>query len=163
MKTRIIYFELDELCVRISFGTYALMMYYGAQIDTEQNKKLFDATLSEWVYRVVYDLPRENYTSSDDTSHFVVKDIQESIHFIDQNIIPALQNESLDSVLDTFGGKEFFEDKGFYENEEYLRALSIGGEEYDDSREVLVIYFKELRDIFQAALDINIPFETYID
>lgn len=163
MKTRIIYFELNDLCLSISFGTYALMMYYGAQIDAEQNKKLFDATLSEWVYRVVYDLPQEGYISSNDTSHFIANEIQESIHFIEHTMIPALENEQLDSVLDKFGGKEFFEDKGFYENEKYLRALSIGGEEYDDSRTVLAIYFKELRDIFQAALDINIPFETYID
>ena len=163
MKTRTIYFELNDSEVKLSFGTYALMMYYGAQINPEQNKKLFDATLSEWVYRVVYDLPQEGYTSDNDISHFVVKDIQESICFIDRAIIPALQNEPLDSVLDKFGGKEFFEDKVFYESEEYLRALGVGGEEYDDSKGVLQIYFIELRNILQEALDMNIPLETYID
>ncbi|HCN47964.1 MAG TPA: hypothetical protein DIT10_02495 [Chryseobacterium sp.] len=113
MKTRTIYFELNDSEVKLSFGTYALMMYYGAQINPEQNKKLFDATLSEWVYRVVYDLPQEGYTSDNDISHFVVKDIQESICFIDRAIIPALQNEPLDSVLDRFGGKEFLKTKRF--------------------------------------------------
>ncbi|WP_294230080.1 hypothetical protein [uncultured Chryseobacterium sp.] len=163
MRTRKIYFELNDLFVEIDFGTYALMMYYATQIDNQKNKKVFDATLSEWVYRVSYDIPKGIYSSDNDTSHFIPIDIQESISFITNQIIPALQNESFDSILQKYGGQTNFENVIYYQSTEYLKILSLGGEFYEDSKGVLKLYFMELRDLFQYAHNINTPFQTWID
>ncbi|AKK71504.1 hypothetical protein [Chryseobacterium gallinarum] len=164
MRTRKIYFELkNNSFVEIDFGTYSLMMYYSTQIDNQRNKKVFDATLSEWAYRVSYNISEGIYTSDNDIAHFVPADIQEAINFIDSQVIPTLENEFFNSILQKYGGQNNFENTVYYQSTEYLKILSIGGEFYDDNKEVLKYYFIELRNLFQNALNLNMPFETWVD
>lgn len=163
MRTRKIYFELNNSSVEIDFGTYSLMMYYAAQIDRQMNKKVFDATLSEWVYRVNYDISKEIYTSDNDIAHFVPDDIQDAIKFIDSKVILTLENESFHFILQKYGGQNNFENIVYYQSAEYLKILSIGGEFYDDNKAVLKYYFIELRNLFQNSLNINTPFQTWVD
>jgi hypothetical protein len=163
MRTRKIYFELNNSSVEIDFGTYSLMMYYAAQIDSQLSKNVFDATLSEWVYQVSYDIAKETYTNDNDIAHFVPDDIQEAIKFIDSKVIPALEDEPFHSILQKYGGQNNFENIVYYQSTEYLKILSIGGEFYDDNKAVLQYYFIELRNLFQNAFNINAPFQTWVD
>jgi len=49
-----VFFDLDDQEESIGFGTYALIMYYAKTINETEAKKFFDATLTEYEYRVNY-------------------------------------------------------------------------------------------------------------
>ncbi len=162
--TRTKYFELaeaNELVLEIEFGTYVLMMYYIAQIDYQKALKLFHATISEWKYRVEYELDEGMYDSENYTCHFVPSEIQESIAFIDNQVIPALQNETYEDVLVKYGGKANFENI-YNDNNTFLIFLGAYDEVYEDSKYGMWGRFEKLRNVFQESLNRNIPFKTWV-
>lgn len=162
--TRAKYFKLveaNELKLEIEFGTYVLMMYYIAQIDYQKALKLFQATLPEWEYKVEYESDDGVFDSENYTCHFVPSEIQESIAFIDNQVIPALQNEAYEDVLEKYGGKANFENI-FDLNNTFLNILGAYDEDYDDSKYALRENFRRLKNVFQESLNRNIPFKTWV-
>lgn len=121
------YFDNDNLDVHFDFGTYVLMLYYAKQLNKEKAKLIYDATLSEDVYRITYNLPLDG-RPYDLHSHFDVAEIQQVKAFIENELIIALNNENQDLIA-KYGGRDgfydkFYKDKGFikmaiYENEWY--------------------------------------------
>lgn len=160
-KTRSIYFEYNNTEEHISFGTFSLCMYYAAQLNTVKAKKLMEATISEWSFRVEYDLPEGNLTSDDEEAHFVPLEIQEVITFLEDDLIPALNNETQD-LLEQYGGKSSFVNL-YYDGAEFLKFNGISENEFFDSDgETLSHYMNRLKIILQYSLSTNQPCVVYV-
>jgi hypothetical protein len=160
-RTRGIYFEIDDQENVIDFGTYALMMYYAKQINANKAKQMFNATLSEWKYRVEYNLPTENLDGLEDfEAHFVPSELQEAISFIANEVIPALNNEPR-GLIEKYGGPDNFF-KLYYTSPDYLAALGLNNNEFYDELYGVKVAFKQLHDLFEYSLSINTPYEIFI-
>lgn len=160
-RTRAIYFEIDDRDNFIDFGTYALMVYYAKQINAGKAKQLFDATLSEWKYRVEHNLSTENLDGLEDfEAHFVASELQTAISFIANDIIPALNIETKD-LIEKYGGRDNFL-KLYYINPDYLAALGLNNNEFYDELYGVKVAFKQLHDLFEYALSVNTPYEVFV-
>jgi hypothetical protein len=160
-KTRAKYFEYNNTQEHISFGTFSLCMYYAAQLNTVKAKKLMEATISEWKYRAEYELSEGGLTSDDEEAHFVPSEIQEVIIFLENDLIPALNNETQD-LLVQYGGKSSFINL-YYNSVEYLKFNGISEDEFFDSDgETLSHYMSRLKIILQYSLSVNQPCITYV-
>ena len=160
-KTRAIYFEYNNENYHMDFGTFSLCMYYATQLNINKAKKLFDATMSEWGYRVDYDLPQNGLTSNDEMSHFVPSEIQEAITFLQNEVIPALNNQTLD-LLVQYGGKSNFINL-YYNNADFLKFNGISEDEFFDSDgETLADCMNRLKIILQYSLTANQAFKTHV-
>lgn len=163
--SRVKYFKIDntndDLYLEMDFGTYALMMYYASQVNYAKAEKLFNATLSEWKYRVEHNIDKGDFDSDNDTAHFVPQEITASITFINNEVIQELTNETNEDLIDKYGGQANFE-TFFCDNNSFLVALGVGDEVYDESKYALRGNFKALRDILQEAVNRNKPHKTLV-
>ena len=160
-RTRGIYFEINNQENVIDFGTYALMMYYAKQINASKAKQMFNATLSEWKYRIENSLPTENLDGLEDfEAHFVPLELQGVISFIANDVIPALNSEPR-GLIEKYGGRDNFL-KLYYTNPDYLAALGINNNEFYDELYGVKVAFKELHDLFEYSLSINTPYQVSI-
>ena len=160
-ETRAIYFEYDNNIELISFGSFALCMYYATQLNIEKAKKMLEATMSEWNFRVEYDLSKEDLTSDNENAHFVVSEIQETIIFLENEVIPSLINETQD-LLFKYGGKSNFVNL-YYNSVEYLKFNGINQNEYYDSdNKTLAHYMTRLKMILQHSISTNRPCIVYV-
>ncbi|GAA3734905.1 hypothetical protein GCM10022422_17270 [Flavobacterium ginsengisoli] len=161
-KTRAIYFEYNGIVEHFDFGTFSLCMYYATLINSLKAKKLFEATISEWKYRVEYDLPEDNFTSDDDIAHFQISEITEAIEFIEDILIPSLNNETKDILL-KYGGKSNFV-KLYYNNAGFLKFNGITENEFFETKgESLAYHMNRLKIILQYSLDFSQPFMVYVN
>ncbi|MEN0055011.1 MAG: hypothetical protein AAGC65_15160 [Mucilaginibacter sp.] len=162
MRTRLKCFRLNDEELTFSFGTFSLIMYYAKQVDYANGKKMFDATQSEYYYRVNYDLPEGDLTDLDRQAHFVVADVQQVVSFIQNKLIPSLNTEPI-GLLEKYGGRDNFYDL-FYIDMDFLQAIGIGDNEYyDDSPQDLIAYLNQYKDFLQYALSINQAYKVYVD
>ncbi|WEK18007.1 MAG: hypothetical protein P0Y49_14515 [Candidatus Pedobacter colombiensis] len=156
-----IFFSCEDVHLTIDFGTYALLMYYSMLTNYPKAQKLFDATLTEWQFRIEYDLPRDSFTSSDIDAHFVPSEIQESIEFIDNEVIPALNNETQDLIV-KYGGRDRFSDT-INGSADFIGALGIEDDEfYYDAPESLIGIITSLKEFFQYASLVNRQYKIYV-
>lgn len=162
-RTRSIFFECEDenYDFHIDIGTFAICMYYAVQLDAEKAKTVFDATLSEWAYRVDYDLPENNLTSEDIEAHFVPSEILEAIVFLENELIPALNNETTDLLMQ-YGGISNFLDL-YYSSIYYLRFYGVFRNEFfDGDGGSLAHYMNLLKITLQYSLSINKPYIVYV-
>jgi hypothetical protein len=161
-QARVIFFDIDNESLHWDFGTHALIMYYAKQLNPEKGKTMLNCTLSEFFYRVNYDLPTEDLTYNDDNSHFVKDNIRQVIAFIDTELIPALNSESQDLILNYGGEKAFFD--SFYTDMEYLEAIDIylHNEVYEADPQFLANIMNHLREFLQYALKANRAYSVYV-
>jgi len=158
---RVIIFDVNEKYLTINFGTYALFMYYSKQVNENKAKKLFDATLTEYEYRVEYKLPIGGLTDEDYQAHFVPSDILDVLNFIDDELIPALTNENEDLLI-KYGGNQGFLNK-FNTDPGYLIALGLENDEfYYDAPGDIVHYSHLLKEFFLYALQLNTAYEVIV-
>ncbi|MFH6943591.1 hypothetical protein [Flavobacterium sp. FlaQc-50] len=161
VRSRAIFFEYNDEEIHFDLGTFALCMYYAVQLDIVKAKKLFDATLSEWTYRVDYDLPEGNLTSDNQEAHFVVSEIQEAIAFIKDDLIPALNNEKQD-LLNQYGGISNFINL-HDSTTTFLRFYGIFENDFSESDgESLAHYMGLLKTALQHSIYINQPNIVYV-
>lgn len=161
-RRRATYFLFEDMCLFIDFGSYALAMYYAKQLNREKGKKLFDATISEYWYRCYYDLPRDNYTSENDEAHFVITDLEEVIAFMDNELLPALNDESED-IINQYGGLDNFIEL-FYSNTNgtYLEEIGLYHHEYYESDgPALAFELEKIKDLFSHCLSLKEPYRVY--
>lgn len=156
-----IYFEIDDQEEHFSFGTYALAMYYAKQINSVYGKILFDATSTEHGYRVDYDIPVDDLTYDDLDAHFNIDDLQLAITFIEDQLIPALNNETQD-LLEKFGGAANFH--FLYDSDtSFLSNISIYENEfYDSDAKQMAFSLNRLKNLFQYSLSIGQAYTVYI-
>jgi len=153
-KTRVINFDLDDKYVYFDFGTYALMMYYAKQVDSANGKLLFDATSSEYWYRIDYELDTNGISNDDDTAHFEILELQQVVTFIDSSITKALSNEPQDLLVKYGGVKKFYD--LFYSEVGFLGNISIDMDEFYDDNPINICYkFSRLNDLIKYAISIN--------
>lgn len=165
--SRIKVFKLDyqdrQFAFEMEFGTYVLMMYYASKLEYQKSIKLFNTTVSEWQYRINNELDEGVYNSDNDTVHFVSGDIQESIQFINNQILPVLQNESNNDILNKYGGEPNFLNI-YDENNNFLSSLFLSDNEmFGDNKFNMLGLFEKLRDLLQEALNRNQPYVTWIN
>jgi hypothetical protein len=161
VKSRALFFEYNDEEIHFDLGTFALCMYYAVQLNIAMAKKLFDATLSEWAYRVDYDLPEGDLTSDDREAHFKVSEIQEAIIFLQNDLIPALSNERQD-LLEQYGGISNF--IHLYDNTTpFLRLYGIFENDFSESDgESLAHYMGLLKMALQHSIAVNQPNIVYV-
>lgn len=160
-KWRAIYFELDDRNQHFDFGTYALLMYYAKSVNSRLAKKFLDSTFSEYEYRIIYDLSVDTLDEESRTAHFIASEIQEIIEFLEQELIPSLENESR-NLFEKYGSKENFYEL-FYSNVEFLDPLGIYHDEcYNDEPKGLIFLIKILIRFMQSALSLNIPYSVFV-
>jgi len=152
-RTRSKKFYLENEALELGFGTYTMLMYYALTLNSVKGKKLFDATMTEWAYRVNYDLDLTGITSSDIGAHFVISDIQDAISFIDGDLINALESEKED-LLTKYGGKSNFEEN-VNSNEGIIGFVGVADEYYIDDPESLIGIAEMLKDFLQVAVNLN--------
>lgn len=162
VRTRVKIFELNDQELTFDFGTYALLMYYAKQIDPIKGKKLINATISEWSYRIEYGIPLANITSDNDEAHFVISEINEVISFIDSELINNLNSESK-NLISKYGGNSNFVD--LYEtNSDYLKVLAFSDIEFfDGNPNQLIFLLNELKFFFQYTISQNKAFRVYVN
>ncbi|KOS04788.1 hypothetical protein AM493_01060 [Flavobacterium akiainvivens] len=159
---RIILLELGDEEIYFDFGTYGIMMFYAKQINSQKGKKLFDSLLSEYSYRVMYDLPLGNITYHNYLAHFVVSEIQEVINFLNDDVIISLNNENL-NLLDQYGGVHSFIDM-YYLDAGYLENLGLTSDEhFNGSISFLIQQFENLISFYEYALLSNETYTSRID
>ncbi|MCD9575457.1 hypothetical protein [Flavobacterium soyae] len=161
-KIRSIFFEYNEEDEHFDFGTFSLCMYYAAKLNPSKAKKLFEATISEWKYRVEYELPLENLESKNREVHFIPSEVQDSIIFLENDLIPALNNETQD-LLKQYGGKSSFINM-YYSSVDFLKFNGIDENEYfDGNGENLAHYMNRLKIALQYSLTVNQPLIVYVN
>jgi hypothetical protein len=161
MKTRKIYFNLDDRNWDFDFGTYVLIMFYAKNLDADKAKMLYDSTLSESDYNVNYNLLSENLLDSDGDAHFVVAEIQQTITFINNELIPALNSEPED-LLVKYGGRHSFYEL-FYNDTAYFEVTCIDLEEFYDSDPKQIAHLLNLfKNLLQYSLDTNLPLDISV-
>lgn len=162
--SRAIYFILDEdNKLEINFGTYCIMMYYAAQVNPIRAKKLFDASMSESVYRLEYELDDDGLSLDNWEAHYVYTDIQDIVPFINNEVIPALTAEPYDEVLDDkYGGKNNFRNI-YYQSEDYLVFFGVDPDElFDGNKYSMLGEFDRLIDFFQVVIQKNKVYEVVV-
>lgn len=160
-KARAIFFEYNDEDEHFDFGTFSLCMYYAAKLNPTKAKKLFEATISEWKYRAEYELPLENLASNNRETHFIPSEIQDTIVFLENDLIPTLNNETQD-LLKQYGGKANFVNL-YYNNVEFLKLNGISEDEcFDGSPENLAHYMNRLKIALQYSLTENQPCLVYV-
>jgi len=161
-KTRGFYYSIDNINKVEDFGTYALAMYYVKQINASKGKKLLEATLSEAAYRFENELPSGGLDGLEDfEAHYVRSDLQEVIFFIENDLIPALNNET-QNLLVKYGGRANFVDL-YYTNPDYLIALGVDDDEfYMADPSSIAAFLLDLKDVFEYSLSVNKPCEVLV-
>ncbi|WP_342644717.1 hypothetical protein [Mucilaginibacter sp. CSA2-8R] len=154
---RSIYFTLDEnqsndTDVRFQFGAYALTLFYAKQIDESKAEELFNTTLTEYCYRLYHNLSTEGYDSDDESVHFDASEIMRVIAFIDEQVVPALDAETI-PLIEKYGGVKLFQTN--FDNEEgFLGHLSIFEDEvYNDDPESLIYNLERFKALLQQSVD----------
>lgn len=161
-KTRSIFFEYNNEDEHFDFGTFSLCMYYAAKLNATKAKKLFESTISEWKYRVEYEIPLQNITSDDDEAHFVPSEIQETILFLENDLIPNLNNET-QNLIKQYGGETNFINL-YYNNYDFLKFNGITENEYfDGDTKNLAHYMNRLKVALQHSLTVNQPLIIYVN
>ncbi|WP_281233879.1 hypothetical protein [Flavobacterium gelatinilyticum] len=160
-KSRAIFFEYNDEEIHFDLGTFALCMYYAVTLNSTKAKKLFDATLTEWAYRFNYELSEGNLTSNDLEAHFVTSDILEAITFIENDLIPALNNEKQDLLKQYKGISNFI---NLYDSTTpFLRFFGVFENDFSHSDgESLAHYMNLLKTALQHSLSVNQPLIIYV-
>lgn len=164
-SSRQIHFKLDNNNrTDINFGIYCIMMYYAAQVNPVRSKRLFNASLNEWEYRVEYELDKGDLTSNDWEAHYVYADLQDIVPFINNEVIPALSNEPYDEILtQKYSGVANFMDI-YYQSEDYLTFFGLAETElFDGNKYSMRGEFKALKDFFQVVVQQNKLYEVWVD
>lgn len=160
-NTRGFHFSIDEIDKVTDFGTYAIAMYYAKQINILKAKILFEATLSEWKYRVEHELSEDGLDGLEDfEAHFVPSEIEDVISFIENEIVPALSNET-QNLLEKYGGRANFLEL-YYTNPDYLIALGLDDNEFYGDNYGIKGFFIELKEVLSYSLIHNKPCEVII-
>lgn len=160
-NTRAKIFELNDQELTFDFGTYALLMYYAKQIDPIKGKKLINATISEWSYRIENGIQLDNITNDNNMVHFIISEINTVISFIDSELIPNLSNEP-QNLITKYGGESNF--VNLYDNNlDYLKVLCFTKDEFfDGDTHQLIFLLNELKLFFQYAINQNQPFKVFV-
>jgi len=150
--------------VIIPFGLYSLLLYYSSNNSSSGGELLFNASISEWYYRHINNLSKNGLTVNDYEAHFGHNDIQSLLNYLNNQLIPALNNETEgDIVSGMYGGLEnyyelfnnatnYLKEFGLFENDLYGYYVS----------EVIDIAI-ELRDFFQRVKDNNMKYEVSVE
>jgi hypothetical protein len=158
-----IYFCIDEKVEYFAFGTYGLIMYYAKQLDLANGKRFFDSTLTEFYYKLNYNLDTGSLTDSDDTARYDGGELQQVINFIGNQLIPSINNEQTNLLL-KYGGEHNFLNF-FYTNMEYLEAMDLleGQEDYDDNPAQLAFRLNQFNSFLQYAFSQNRAYTIFIN
>jgi len=147
----------------ISFGTFALMMYYASRIDPALAEVLYHSSIGEIWYLVIHEIRRDDDIDYEGQAHFAPDDIPSIINFIDSKIIPALrQEDNHKDLLDTYGGQAKFYEM-FWDEDGFLNDIVIEtDEDYATYPSDLIYYFTEYKHMLLKALTSNKPFDVWI-
>lgn len=161
-ENRAVIFNLEDKELIINWGSYALILYYATQLDQLKAKVLYDITITEYWYRIIYNQPLEGWEKDNFAAHFNATKLSESIDFIQNTLIPALSLENQD-LINKYGGEQSFYNLFNNSNIDFFEFIGITSHEsYDDLSEIIFL-LNLLSNTFQESIIKGKPFNRYID
>lgn len=171
--SRRIYFEITEETdwtqkIDPDLGSIAALIFYADNLNPVMGEKMMNSTLSEYNYRFEKNLPRGNYTTYNSSAHYGPDHMEELIHFIDNQLIPALQNslQHRDILIDMYGGIQNFLNL-YYDGPEYLGYIGINEsdiiEGYTGYIPNLMQKTLELKNFYQRVKVLNKTYQVFIE
>lgn len=171
--SRRIYFEITEETdwtqkINPDLGSIATLIFFVNSLNPMMGEKMMNSTLSEYSYRFEKDLPRGNYTSYNSSAHYGPDHMEELIHCMDNQLIPALQSslQYKDIVTDTYGGVQNFLNL-YYGGPVYLGCLGIDESDiiagYTGYIPNLMQKTLELKDFYQRVKTLNKTYQVFIE
>ncbi len=88
--------------------TYTMLIYYACKLNASNGKLLYALTSNQYTYYRLYSLSTTNVVLDEDKAYFDATLYQNLIDFINNQLIPQLNNESND-LLEKYGGYDSFE------------------------------------------------------
>ena len=149
--------------VMMNFDFYGVVLYYAYTIDQSKALQLYKGTISEYYYKLTYDLPLGGLTDADTKVYLPINEFPQVINFINNQILVNLNllspsqdltklwnvGDSLESFLGSKGG--FFLNFG-------IDDIEIDGY----SAYNLTLMFTSLRDFLQFAYSQNTRYDVTI-
>ncbi|RDI13178.1 hypothetical protein [Flavobacterium sp. AG291] len=155
-------------------------MYYAKQIDPLKTKELFYATQSKyynWQYEH-WNLPNDQwlfleknpYNEEDDTAHFDPHTLKNIMLFLENEVIPSLENEvrfSLEvenmDLIENYGGVLGFI-KLFNTNPGYLEHIGIYENDiFEGSGPQMAFTLNRFKNFLEYCLSADQPYKVYIE
>lgn len=90
--------NFNGLGLGINFDDYGILLYFAFTISNEKAKRLYEATLSEYYFRLENEIPLEGLSEIDFQSHASSSSLLQVVEFIKDDILPNL--EGLSPTLD---------------------------------------------------------------
>jgi hypothetical protein len=152
-------YEDDHIYREFDFGTYVLMLYYAKQVNYEKAKLLYYATLPEYRYREIYKLPTGLLTDEDFECHFDISEFKQVVAFIENDLIPELNNEEHD-LIEKYGGRDGFYNR-FNKDSGFIQA-NIYDEYYESDPLLIAGMLEILKELLSNAIFTNKPYEVFL-
>lgn len=139
---------------------FFIVVQYASQLNDSLAKDLYFAGETEYIYRSENGISLEGleYNSSHQT-HFDIDKLTRVINFIDNELIPSLELESLDDIILILGGWEDLKTK-IDQGKDYKKRFGlISSEEKICTRIYNYTFFlNSLKNVIKNSLQINKPY-----
>ena len=76
----------DKYC-EFNFDEYGLMLFYAKKLNETRALNLYKSTTSEYIYKLLREIPVGSLSSGDETVAIMVSEMSEVVNFIDTEII----------------------------------------------------------------------------
>lgn len=144
------YFRRDEMSV---------LFYYAKDIDFNLTKKLYYLLNDETIYKIHNNSSIGNIGAFDDApAHFNSTDMQAVMQFIDDQLIPAMQNETVDMFV-KYGGSvsSLINQVNSYNSGDSGFSLYIAHDYVTEDMWYYIIIANEMKELLQESLNLNTP------
>lgn len=150
----------------IRFSQYYILMYYASLISEIEGLKLMNASLTEESCNNQNGLPVKN--TDNNMAFYVPNQLQDVINFLNNQVLPALQNEQeeTDLVMDIYGGIDNFIDR-WYSGAAYLKNFNVFEDEIEPEFSGYVPNIIDtavtVRDFFKSSINQNESYEILVE
>ncbi|WP_417942161.1 hypothetical protein [Flavobacterium sp. RS13.1] len=150
------YFRREEMSV---------LLYYAKSINDTLAGNFYYLLQKETVYKIRNNISIGNSNSFDDMhAYFNINEIQNCIQFINNQLVPAMQNETI-SMWEKYGGFEIM--KSLINNapdNHWSHDLSINHDYVPEDMEYYIDMVIEIKELLQESLNVSTPILiSYVD
>ena len=144
------YFRVDEMSV---------LFYYAKEIGFNLTKKLYFLLNDETIYKIHNNISIGNIGAFDDApAHFNPTDMQAVIEFITNQLIPAMQNETVD-MDGKYGGSvsNLINQVNSYNSGDLGFGLYIAHDWVPYEMSYYINMANEMKELLQESINLNTP------
>lgn len=140
-----------------------ILIHYSEQLDADMAEKLYFAAETEYIYRVEKNMPLNGLEyGSSHQPHWDINAFSEVISFIDLRLIPSLEAEVINDIVQILGGWNTLEEN-INKGAGYKDRFGLVLPENNTAIETYnyIYYANSYKDLIYRALEANKPY--YID